>query len=589
MSSPKTYRTLIHGTLVQESALCVGGSVQEGSTDLVCARDGDGRLIIPGSGFAGALVETAGRIFPRLFADTKLNKGERTDVDSGSERKPHAEIDEKDIEARERERREYEAYRRITGKVDGAPQRGSAEDDPFLQSAWLFRASHRCRDYATEARQGVGIRQATGATAIQKGALFDMETVPVGTTWDFMMEIDTFRGGQTVEYIALLALQEWTQGRCWLGAAAARGLGWMELKDVQVLRLPMTIEAIEAWPDNTVAEGWDALVEHLEQGGLAARPMALRDVLAEEHGTERRGHPLGLGDKRFWYLTIDAEVSAGDYTPEGGSEAYGLDAISVGGHAAHELTPLADPALAPLGMNEEKRGELTSAQDAPVGTTDHGRLEPFLPGSGVRGPIRHTASRWYGGKSKPIADPNDPGRDTEAPPDKEDSVGQLFGLESQAGRLLVRDAALVEPDGKDAHKNRVSEFELALLQHHAEDEFTAGVYSTAKFDRTVVTKGTFGVRLIIEAKKSEDLRSHVETLKPALRLAELGHLPIGGGKWRGLGWGRWRFKSVKLCRAGETGEAEKTCETKVEDEAKIVAMLKTAIDGLPESQDGGQT
>ena len=51
--SEKLYRTLVRGRLVQESALCVGGSTPEaGGADLPCARDGRDRLTIPGSGLA---------------------------------------------------------------------------------------------------------------------------------------------------------------------------------------------------------------------------------------------------------------------------------------------------------------------------------------------------------------------------------------------------------------------------------------------------------------------------------------------------------------------------------------------------------
>src|SRR5207247_1769712 len=98
----------------------------------------------------------------------------------------------------------------------------------------------------------------------QARALFDVETIPAGQRWGLFFEIDVRRGGEDaamLQTVALLALWEWTQGRCWLGASAARGLGWMKLDKVEVLRLPMTADFIDAWPDATLGrqDAWENL------------------------------------------------------------------------------------------------------------------------------------------------------------------------------------------------------------------------------------------------------------------------------------------------------------------------------------------
>lgn len=122
----------------------------------------------------------------------------------------------------------------------------------FLQSVWHFRNAHpRPESPATEWRQGVGIRQATGATARRKKALYDFELVPTGANWDFLLEIDTFRGGAAAEAAAVLALQEWVAGRGWLGRGAARGTGWFQLDGSQVYRLSTSTAELQAWPNNT--------------------------------------------------------------------------------------------------------------------------------------------------------------------------------------------------------------------------------------------------------------------------------------------------------------------------------------------------
>jgi len=523
--SEHLYRTFVHGTLVQESALCAGGTVEGGPTDLVCARNGAGRLTIPGTGLAGALIETAGRIFPDLL---RRDKG-----------------------------RKSESHERITGKADTPPKGLEGRECPFLQSVWYFYPCH-IDEPRTESRQGVGIRQATGATAREKGALFDAETIPAGTRWDFLLEIDTFRGEKQAEAIALLALQEWKQGRCWLGGSAARGMGWMKLEDMDVVRLPLSSQAVDAWPDNTQPLEWDPpLKSYLISVGGDAAPAGDHDPWNEGI----LGKPSE--DDRFWYLTLEATIEC---TPEEAvrNGAYGLDALSVGGHAAHTLAPLAENLLSPLGQANGKHEDLAAAQDAPVVTTlcasGQRPEQPFLPGSGLRGPLRHAVSRLRRGAGADVVDPNwlhDPAR--AAGPEENggkknfDPIARLFGLEELGARLLIRDARLADS----------TNFQLALFQHHAEDEFTAGVFGSSKFDRTAVIAGSFHVRLVIEAQSKDELQDHIRTLLPALQLAGLGHLPIGGAKWRGLGWVPWTFTEACVQRAGdapETGEQEQEPE-----------------------------
>src|SRR5262249_36251379 len=162
--------------------------------DIQCARDGAGRPTIPGTGLAGALIETAGRLFPQLFTDKNHKTG----------------------------------WNRITGKGRKPADVEEEEEEKLRQSLWHFWPSHPKLELATEAGGGVGLRQAPGATAAEARALFDMDTIPAGQRWELFFEIDTWRGrdyDEPVEAVALLALWEWTEGRCWLGASAARGLG----------------------------------------------------------------------------------------------------------------------------------------------------------------------------------------------------------------------------------------------------------------------------------------------------------------------------------------------------------------------------
>jgi len=502
----KTYRTLVRGKLRQLTALCVGGAANDpGGADLQCAKDGKGRLTIPGSGQAGALIETAGRIFPSLF-DERIKKDANTpgNVD--------------------------EWFNRITSKQTKLKAR-SDSDETVRQSLWQFSPSHLAVT-TPEMRQGVGIRQATGATASEAKALFDVETIPAGAVWDFFFEIDALRGGDKVEAVAMFALWEWTQGRCWLGANAARGLGNMKLEGFEILRLPADKKAIEAWPDVTRDRNdpqfWDAL-----------KTLAGSEVITDNETLRKKAELLWhdqLPIERFWYAAIDATFAAGK-DPDG----YGWDTLSVGGHAAGLLEPSKEELVVPTGVDAVKFREVHTPDCPVVMTQSVAGKRPFVPGSGVRGPLRHATSRIHNTATVKVRDPNT----IEARLAKDgDPVSQLFGLALRSGRLLVGDAGL-EGDA----------FRLVCLQHHAEDEFTAGVYGSGKFDRTAVLEGKFRVRLVIEAATNVELLKHLETLRSALTLAELGFVALGGGKWRGHGWLKWTFDTVAVGQAGSNLEA----------------------------------
>jgi CRISPR/Cas system CSM-associated protein Csm3 (group 7 of RAMP superfamily) len=491
----RIYRTLVRGRLRQQTSLVVGGSsARIGGADVQCARDGQGRLTIPGTSLAGCLVETAGRVFPDLFQP----------------RESRAEL-----------------WRRITGKT----RTGVADD--VLQSLWHFRPAHRTTEWV-EWRQGVGLRQATSAAATEARALYDLETIPAGEAWDLFLDVDTLRGGDKLEAVGLLALGEWGQGRCWLGAGPARGLGWMRLEDLEVLRLPATAEALDSWPDST---------RSLEETWARARAIPGTEAFDGQRAATLAsglwGGPLPLG--RFCYVELAGEVMAGRR-----GDGYGWDTLSVGGHPAGFRAPLEDLLMSPLG---ERRADYLAGHDpdTPVLTSGSGEdsQKPLVPGSGLRGPLRHAASKLYRGlhPGAEIVDPNadDPQRPGRRRETSSDPVSLLFGLTGQCGRLLVADARPAE----------AVSCRLVCLQQHAEDEFTGGVYGSGKFDRTAVLEGAFCFRMVVEAPTADDMGGYLETLKPALRLAELGFVPLGGAKTRGAGGGPWRFTAIEYGRAGE--------------------------------------
>lgn len=434
MTSP--YRTLFVGTLVQESFLSVGGTDDPDTTvDSPFCRDGRDRPTLRGTGLAGALITTLRRHLGSTVLET------------------------------------------ISGSKDGRQP-----------SVWRFFNSHP-QSSNPAYRQHVAIDARTGAAA--SGALFNVETLPPGTSWPFLLEVDTARDWQAANH-AREALRHWVAGRCLLGREVARGLGWMRLNDLQ--EYPLTAEHCDAWPCAKEADDYPRYIER-SFSSLAKSVEATKEALSG-------------------WLEITGAVSAGMH--DGG---YGIDSLSIGGHASEELAAAATwdhRFLAPDGMKDPAA---TFDPDFAIVTFEqkdkHQQVMrlPYIPGSSLRGPLRHALAkllRARGGKELAL-------------------VESLFGTVEKSAKLLICDA--LPDDGP---------VQLAWMQHHAEDEFAGGAYSAAKFDRVAVMQGRFIWRMVLENANDEDKKA----LRELFTLAQAGQLGIGGGQWRGHGWLDWQFDDL---------------------------------------------
>lgn len=441
----QAYRTLFVGTLVQESFLSVGGRDDPASSlDSPFCLDGRERPTLRGSGLAGALVATLRR----------MRRSESDPVPST-----------------------------ISGSSDGRQP-----------SVWRCFNSHPIARHESVVRQHVAIDAQTGAAAT--GLLFDVETLPPGTRWPFLLEVDTFRDPQAAD-MARQVLGHWAAGRCLLGREVARGLGWLRLEDCREYRL--TAERAEQWPCAWAADDYPRYIE--TQFPHLAQPV------------ETATQPLP------GWCEINGTVSAGEYKPAwqgDGETIWGLDSLSIGGHASDELAATwSDRFLAPDGLaNPGADGafdpDFTVVTYARQGDGDVSERLPYIPGSSLRGPLRHALARLRRAKGESDKD-----------------VLELFGTTEQSAKLLIRDAF---PDpGVD--------LSLAWFQHHAEDEFAGSTYGSGKFDRVAVMQGCFRWRMVLE-DASADERQALEEL---FALARTGQIGIGGGQWRGHGWLQWHI------------------------------------------------
>ncbi len=152
-------------------------------------------------------------------------------------------------------------------------------------------------------------------------------------------------------------------------------------------------------------------------------------------------------------------------------------------------------------------------------------MQPFIPGSALRGPLRHRLDWWLERSDADCA--------------VRKVCRQLFGAVDQApataAALLICDAFLTDNN----------DWRMALLHSHAEDEFSGGTYGSAKYDRLALVNARFTSRFVIECREAElaDLQA---LFKIAQNLAELGLTAIGGATRRGFGQGLWKIEQAKV-------------------------------------------
>jgi CRISPR/Cas system CSM-associated protein Csm3 (group 7 of RAMP superfamily) len=155
---------------------------------------------------------------------------------------------------------------------------------------------------------------------------------------------------------------------------------------------------------------------------------------------------------------------------------------------------------------------------------------PLIPGASVRGPLRHAFSRAERAAGRSVQDPHL----VQGNVGEDDPGGEAFGTVTKSSRILIRDA------------RAEAGWAAAKLHMHAEDEFSAGSYGSAKRDAVRLLKGTFSVRIVVEGATPEKVEPLVALIDRQVALGALGHLPIGGHKTRGAGWGRWKANSWQI-------------------------------------------
>lgn len=361
------------------------------------------------------------------------------------------------------------------------------------RSAWEF--ANATTTATPRLRAGVGIRQKTGARA--HGVLYDREVMPAGTRWPLVIRVDRSYALNDDEFteaegiLGYVLEKHWKDGRCWLGGDVARGLGWCHLEDLQAYRLDE--ESYNRWVES----------------GRTQLPDPLASI------------PMVEPTRSWCFRMLEIKVSFGEYRPDPNEPAWGLDMLAIGTHDAERT-------VQPTGDGEwAKPAWAANAAMPDALLTDRAILmdgnRPLLPGSSFRGPLRHAYSRAERTAGLEVKDPHQ----FQGKVGEDDPAGRAFGTVNRSSRILIRDARAEEG------------WAAARLHMHAEDEFSAGSYGSAKRNGVRLLKGVFPVRIVVEGPTPEAVEPLVKLIEGQVALGALGHLPIGGHKTRGAGWGRW--------------------------------------------------
>jgi CRISPR/Cas system CSM-associated protein Csm3 (group 7 of RAMP superfamily) len=380
----------------------------------------------------------------------------------------------------------------------GKPTTGPAA---YRRSAWEATTTRPEAIAPPRVRAGVGIRHRTGARA--GAVLYDREVVPAGTQWALSFRVDWSYADNDAEaleaegILGYVLQQHWKEGRCWLGGGAARGLGWCHLEKLQVYRL--------------AGQTYDDWVGSRRQQLPEPEPCV----------------PVAEPTQGWYFRTLDVTLSFGEVRTDEHGHSWGLDMLAIGAHASEGKTQATGTGIWARPSWTTASAGLPDAIDTERAILMEGGV-PLLPGSSLRGALRHQFSRARNAARCTALDPivQDP-HATHGKVAESDAAGRVFGTTDNSSRVLIRDGRA--EDGWVA----------ARLHMHAEDEFSAGSYGSAKRDAVRLLRARFPVRLVVEGPDPAAVDGLTAEIDRLVARGQLGHLPVGGHKTRGAGWGRW--------------------------------------------------
>jgi len=216
-------RLRIRGRLVALTPLHVGGLGSHFDTDLPLARDGQHRLVVPGTSLAGAMRAWCEMAFPQVKKDTK---------DAGAP-----------------ENLGWNVVKALWGLRRQDDREAKEAGDDAGHASYILIEDARVElpnGAVVEVRDHVGIDRVLGAAS--ERIKFDRAVLPRGTTLHLMMEVELpkrhdVKGSEVVEELPKRAgavvgqlLRALQAGEIGIGAARTRGLGRVKLEGLAIER-----------------------------------------------------------------------------------------------------------------------------------------------------------------------------------------------------------------------------------------------------------------------------------------------------------------------------------------------------------------
>jgi CRISPR/Cas system CSM-associated protein Csm3 (group 7 of RAMP superfamily) len=488
-------KSIYYLTVQTKTALHVGTTAGANDvSDSLFRRDARGQLVLPGTSIAGAIRNHLTRLAPAM---TRLASLHICDALSGIEKK------EGDKPAAcacivchlMGDIRPLNEIRDPNLPLDKLEQLNGRASRLIVHDALIEKAKK------THIRDGVGIDRTTGAAARAASAKFDFETIPAGTKFDIVLELED--ADEVDRYLLNLALYEWQEGRLRFGGNKSRGTGVLMLKEeVQITKFELNNSS--------------GLMAFLRRN-IEDAPKTSYTVTAP-HRAYHGGYSSIPSSVQSW-LTIDFDLQAqGFFLTNDTTQA------TVEGYDHKSLLFLPGAGLRGALRSQAERIARTFVNLRP----DVRDEESFLRHCPAPNPFVTRGDKQDGIESS-AARIRQQAPDRRADAESYDLAEQLFGSVDWGSRLAVEDAILW--DEKDKKPLPPEKATWKKLDFVAIDRFTGGAADGAKFDAYALWKPCFRCRLHLESPQDWEIGWLLYVLKDMMN----GRVPVGFGAAKGFG------------------------------------------------------
>lgn len=225
----------IRGILRARTALSIGGraSLMPTGSDLPVIKTPDGVPFIPGSSLKGAIRAYVERIMRTLQEAGKKVNGHAVWACDPLDDKSSClgKVVRKERNDTDTKKSDRDFTQELWDKSCTVCRLFGSQ---LLASRVAFQDAILCNPeslvHMVEVRDGVGIDRDLGTA--RTGIKFDFETVPPGAEFDLHIIVEN--ADEWEVGIVVVALESLGQGLLALGGKSTRGLGWMELTDLQI-------------------------------------------------------------------------------------------------------------------------------------------------------------------------------------------------------------------------------------------------------------------------------------------------------------------------------------------------------------------